>query len=56
MLAARLMNDEGQIDPEIVVVIAGETVDPQRAMNTPLFKESVPDTPEVMFIPPLVGG
>ncbi len=57
MLAARLMNDDGQIDPEIVVVIAGETADPQRALNIPLvFRGSVPDTPDVMFIPPIVGG
>ncbi len=56
-LAARLINDDGLIDPEIVVVIAGETMNPQLGLNTPLvFGSGNQDVPDVMFIPPVIGG
>lgn len=50
-LAARLFDDQGQLDPDVILLVGGENVAALQGIETP-----VGEAGEVMIIPPMVGG
>jgi MoaD family protein len=50
-LAERLFDDQGQLDPDYILLIGGENIAVLQGLETP-----VDEAGELMIIPPMVGG
>ncbi len=51
ILRDRLFDDQGQLDPDVILLVGGENIVVLQGLETP-----VDDSGEMMIIPPMVGG